>query len=63
MNQKVHTDSTPGTGTWVEITNPVKHTTYLGEVLRWTLGDPEVRLYPSGEIRYFPHSWVTEVDR
>jgi hypothetical protein len=62
VNIKVHAESVAGDGAWVQITNPVKGTVWLGEVLRWTLGDPQVRVYGTGEVRYFPQHWITEVD-
>lgn len=61
MNERVRSESVDGGGECIRLANPVKGTIILGEVLRWTLGDPQVRVYTTGEVRYYPASWIQEV--
>ena len=63
MKDKIRNESAPGLGAWVRLVNPVKGVEILGEVIRWTLGDPQVRVYGTGEIRYYPKAWIAEVER
>lgn len=61
MKDKIRNESVPGSGARVRLVNPVKQVEIVGEVLRWTLGDPQVRVRGTGEVRYYPAAWVTEV--
>jgi hypothetical protein len=63
VKDKVRNQSVPGNGARVRLVNPVKHTEILGEVIRWTLGDPQVRVHGTGEVRYYPKAWITEVSQ
>lgn len=53
----------PGYGDQVLVTSSTSGTTWLGVVLYWgTTGSPLVRDLDTGETRWFPVNWITELE-
>ncbi len=61
MRRPVPGDTRPGNGEHVRVVNPLSGRTWTGPALKWASGAPQLRTFETGEVRWFPPSWVQEV--
>lgn len=61
MSRRRQSTSRPGYGDTAHVRNPITRREWFGEVLQWTNGSPRIRDTGTGEVRYFPPHWVTDV--